>query len=596
MYPEPKGTKNSHIRDMDQYKKMYDESISDPNNFWNKLGKTELAWIKPYTKVLEGSFEKGDVTWFKDGVLNVSYNCLDRHVKERGDQVAIIWQGDGVDEVEKVTYKQAYEQTCKFANVLKANGVKKGDAVAIYLPNCPTAAFAMLACARIGAIHSIVFAGFSAESLRDRINDSGSRLVITCDEMKRGGKTLELKPIADEAIKQCPSVDRVLVMRRNTKDISMDPKRDRNLDDEMKSQPAECPIEPMNAEDPLFYLYTSGSTGKPKGLVHTQAGYLLYAMTTLKYTFDIRPGDVYACVADIGWITGHSYIVYGPLANGTTTVMFEGVPTNPTPGRYWEMVEKFKFTQFYTAPTSLRTLTKSSNDFVTKQNRSSLRVLGSVGEPINPETWKWYFEVVGEKRCSIVDTYWQTESGGFLLTPLAGVTPMKAGSATLPFFGVKPELANSNNETIHGNQKSGALMIAAPWPGVARTIYKDHSRYISTYFPHSGKYLTGDASFRDKDGYYWITGRIDDVINISGHRLGTAVIFQVEFKLKKLEFEKFGIRRIVGSRIFQVIFDKLKKAKLELVEFQVEFKLKGGGICFDVSSGMCGICLCRSSA
>ncbi|PRP89401.1 acetyl-CoA synthetase [Planoprotostelium fungivorum] len=505
-------SKGSHISSMAQYEKYYRESIENPESFWQQRANELLTWTKPFTKVFSGGFENGDVKWFEDGELNVSYNCLDRHAERTPDKVAIIWEGDSPNQVEHITYKQALEQTCRLANAMKELGVKRGESVCIYLPNCPTAAYAMLACARIGAPHSVVFAGFSADSLADRIRDSKSKLIITADQSTRGGKVIPLKQAVDDAVKKSDSVQHVLLLQNTGGKVHFEKGRDVWLHEAMEKQSTTCQPESMNAEDPLFYLYTSGSTGTPKGLVHTQGGYLLYAALTHLWVFDYRENDIYACVADVGWITGHSYIVYGPLCNGATTFMFEGLPTLPDAGRYWDMVQRHKITQFYTAPTAIRTLMKFDDTFVKRYDVTSLRVLGSVGEPINPES---YNEVVGDKKCSIVDTYWQTESGGHLLTPLPGATPQKAGSASFAFFGIVPE----------GNSVSGVLCISKPWPGITRTIFNDHERYMKTYLNvYKNKYFTGDGVWKDQDGYHWITGRVDDVINVSGHRIGTSEV------------------------------------------------------------------------
>eukprot|EP01119_Soliformovum_irregulare_P018032 TRINITY_DN5462_c0_g1_i3.p1 TRINITY_DN5462_c0_g1~~TRINITY_DN5462_c0_g1_i3.p1 ORF type:complete len:579 (+),score=130.13 TRINITY_DN5462_c0_g1_i3:50-1786(+) len=527
-YPPPFNvvTSNSpHITSIHDYQAMWLESVQDPESFWGRMALENLTWFTPFDKVSSGGFEDGDIAWFLNGELNVSYNCLDRHIEERGDQIAIISEGDEPTEVTKLTYKQLLKETCKFANVLKSLGLRKGDCAALYMPNCPEAAIAMLACARIGVVHSVVFAGFSAESLAARVNDAKCKVIITSDELKRGGKVVPLKKTVDEALKHCPTILNCIVLQKTKGNVSMIPDRDIWWHDAVINQRPFCPPERMNSEDTLFLLYTSGSTGAPKGMLHTQGGYLLYASITHKYAFDIQLGDVYACVADVGWITGHSYVVYGPLCNGTTTVMFESVPTYPTPARYWEMVEKHRITQLYTAPTAIRTLMTFGNEHVKKHDRSSLRILGSVGEPINPEAWKWYYEVVGEERCAIVDTFWQTESGGHLLTPLPAATPTKPGSATLPFFGIHPVVLSNEGQVLEGNEVSGVLAICKPWPGIARTVYNNHLRYLNTYLHvYRGYYFTGDGVTRDSDGYYWISGRVDDVINVSGHRMGSAEV------------------------------------------------------------------------
>jgi acetyl-CoA synthetase len=512
--------------DAEKYKALYERSMSDPEGFWAEAGR-RLDWIKPYTKVKNTSFDPHNVSikWFEDGTLNVSANCIDRHLATRGDQVAIIWEGDDPTEDATITYRQLHEHVSRFANVLKANGVKKGDRVTIYLPMIPEAAYAMLAAARIGAIHSVVFAGFSPDSLAGRIEDAGSKFIITADEGLRGGKTVPLKKNTDEALKKCGKGDeKVLVVRRTGNPISWTGGRDIWLHEELEKVSADCPPEEMNAEDPLFILYTSGSTGKPKGVLHTTGGYLLFAAMTHQYVFDYHDGDIYWCTADVGWVTGHSYIVYGPLANGATTLMFEGVPTYPTASRFWSVVDKWKVNTFYTAPTAIRSLMGAGDDFVKRTDRSSLRLLGSVGEPINPEAWEWYHRVVGDDRCPIVDTWWQTETGGILITPLPGAIAQKPGSATLPFFGVRPGLVDEKGAPLEGAAQ-GNLVILDSWPGQARTLYGDHDRFVQTYFStYPGTYFTGDGCRRDEDGYYWITGRVDDVINVSGHRMGTAEV------------------------------------------------------------------------
>ncbi len=508
-----------------KYKAMYEQSVTDPAGFWGAQGK-RLEWIKPYTKVKNTSFAPGNVSikWYEDGTLNVSANCIDRHLKTRGDQVAIIWEGDNPNESEQITYRQLYERVQRFANVLKKFGVKKGDRVTIYLPMIPEAAYAMLACARVGAVHSIVFGGFSPDSLQNRVEDAESKLIITADESLRGGKAVALKKNADIALAKCAGDEKMLVVRRTGNPVDMKPGRDFWLHEEIASVSADCPPVEMNAEDPLFILYTSGSTGKPKGVVHTTGGYLVYAAMTHEYVFDYHDGDIYWCTADVGWVTGHSYIVYGPLANGATTLMFEGIPTYPTASRFWHVVDKWKVNTFYTAPTAIRSLMGAGDDLVKRTERASLRLLGSVGEPINPEAWEWYHNVVGDNRCPIVDTWWQTETGGILITPLPGATALKPGSATLPFFGVQPALVDDKGAELEGANQ-GNLIIKDSWPGQARTIYKDHERYEQTYFSaYKGVYFTGDGCRRDADGYYWITGRVDDVINVSGHRMGTAEV------------------------------------------------------------------------
>lgn len=518
--------KGAHLNKPEQYKKLYQESVKTPDKFWGKMAKEFLTWQRPFEQVQGGNFAEGNVAWFPGGRLNVSENCLDRHLAKRGDQVAILWEGDEPGDVRRLTYRELHAETCRIANVLVSRGVKKGDRVAIYLPMVPEAAAAMLACARIGAIHSVIFAGFSAESVRDRILDSDCRVLITADEGLRGSKKVPLKRTTDQALSACPNVHTVLVLKRTGEHVQMTEGRDLWLREAMDAQRPWCPAEPMDSEDLLFLLYTSGSTGKPKGVAHCSAGYLLYAAITHKYVFDYREGDIYACMADVGWVTGHSYIVYGPLCNGATSFMFEGIPTYPDAGRYWDMVSRHKINSFYTAPTAIRAIAKEGDAHPKKYDRSSLRVLGSVGEPINPEAWRWYYEVVGEHRCSIVDTFWQTETGGHMITPIPGVTALKPGSATMPFFGVQPVvLDEKGNELPAKGEQNGILAFKAPWPGIARTIYGDHTRFVNTYFKlYPGYYFTGDGCRRDADGYWWITGRVDDVINVSGHRMGTAEV------------------------------------------------------------------------
>ena len=520
--------KKNALIDNETYLKWYKDSVKNPEKFWAKHGK-RIDWFKPFSKVKNTSFKgKVSIKWFEDGVTNVSYNCIDRHLKKRGDQTAIIWEGDNPYDDKKITYRELHEEVCRLANVMKKHGVKKGDRVTIYMPMIPEAAYAMLACTRIGAIHSVVFGGFSPDALAGRIVDCDSNFVITADEGLRGGRTIPLKANTDKAVeiaaKSKVKVRQVLVVRRTGGKIDWVDGRDLWYRDETQSVKADCKPEKMKAEDPLFILYTSGSTGKPKGVMHTTGGYLVYASMTHQYVFDYHDGDIYWCTADVGWVTGHSYIVYGPLANGAITLMFEGVPNYPNAGRFWEVVDKHKVNIFYTAPTAIRALMGAGDDHVTKTSRKSLRVLGSVGEPINPEAWEWYYNVVGDKRSPIVDTWWQTETGGILITPLPGATDLKAGSATRPFFGVQPQLVDNDGKELDG-AADGNLCITDSWPGQMRTVYGDHERFVQTYFStYKGKYFTGDGCRRDKDGYYWITGRVDDVINVSGHRMGTAEV------------------------------------------------------------------------
>jgi acetyl-CoA synthetase len=516
--------KGAHISGMAEYKRMYKASITKPEEFWREQAK-DLTWYHHPHNILDHDTQAVDFSWFGGGLLNACFNCVDRHAAATPDKTAIIWAKDEPGQYERISYRELKHQVAKLANVMLAHGVRKGDRVCIYLPMIPQAAFAMLACARIGAVHSVVFAGFSAESLRGRMIDAGCKMLITSNEGLRGGKRLALKKTCDQAIEGLDTVKTVLVAKRTDADVPMQSGRDFWMAEEMDKQRSTCPCEWMHSEDPLFILYTSGSTGKPKGLMHTTAGYLLYAAMTHKYVFDCRESDVHFCAADVGWVTGHSYIVYGPLANGATTVIFESIPTYPDAGRYWQICDDIGATIFYTAPTALRAILREGDKFVTKYKRDTLRVLGSVGEPINPEVWEWYHDVVGDGNCAVVDTWWQTETGGILITPLPGVTPCKPGSATLPFFGVQPVIVDEKGKELTGNNVSGNLCLRGSWPGQARTIYGDHSRFKQTYFSnYPGLYFTGDGCKRDEDGYYWITGRVDDVINVSGHRLGTAEI------------------------------------------------------------------------
>lgn len=524
LFPPPAALEKSAHITPDKYKEWYKASVEDPERFWGGIAK-RLTWFKEPTKIKNTSFNSPvSIKWFEDGVINASYNCIDRHLPAKKDDVALIWEGDDPKDDAKITYGQLKDEVCRLANALKERGVKKGDRVTIYMPMVPQAVYAMLACARIGAVHSVVFGGFSPTSLTDRIQDCRSDIVITADEGLRGGKTVPLKANTDEALKSCPNVHTVIVFKRTGGKIGWTDKRDVWWHDLADKQSADCEPEKMNAEDPLFILYTSGSTGKPKGVLHTTAGYLLFAAFTHECTFDYKPGEIYWCTADVGWVTGHSYIVYGPLANGAASLVFEGVPNYPDWSRFWQVVDKHKVNIFYTAPTAIRSLIKAGDDFVKKTSRKTLRILGSVGEPINAEAWYWYKDVVGEGRCPIVDTWWQTETGGHLITPLPGVTATKPGSATTPFFGVKPVIVDTNGVEQSGACE-GALCIADSWPGQMRTVFGDHERFEQTYFStFKGKYFTGDGARRDEDGYYWITGRMDDVINVSGHRLGTAEI------------------------------------------------------------------------
>ena len=526
IYPVPAGWAETALVDEARYQEMYRRSVEEPEAFWRAEAQ-RIDWIKPFTTVRETSFEEADfgIRWFADGTLNLAANALDRHLAQHGDTVAIIWEPDSPDEPARhITYRELHADTCRFANLLKANGVKKGDRVTIYLPMVPEAAVAMLACARIGAIHSVVFGGFSPDSLASRIEDCDSTVVLTADEGLRGGKAVPLKANVDEALTKVTSVEKVIVLKRTGAAVTMVPGRDVDWHEGCAVQSADCPPEEMNAEDPLFILYTSGSTGKPKGVLHTTGGYGVWASMTHQYVFDYRPGQIYWCTADVGWVTGHSYIVYGPLINGATTLMFEGVPNYPDPSRFWQVIDKHKVEIFYTAPTALRALMREGDDFVKRTSRASLRLLGSVGEPINPEAWEWYHRVVGDDRCPIVDTWWQTETGGVLISPLPGATALKPGSATKPFFGVQPMLVDNEGVPIEG-PGDGCLVITDSWPGQMRTVWGDHERFFQTYFStFKGLYFTGDGCRRDADGYYWITGRIDDVINVSGHRMGTAEI------------------------------------------------------------------------
>ena len=524
VYEVPDDYASSAYIDNDKYLALYERSVSDPKGFWAEQADTFVHWFKKWDKVWDWDYHEGRIKWFEGAKLNVCYNCVDRHLETRGDQTAVIWESDDPAVDKHISYRELHTEVCKFANALKSRGVTKGDRVCIYMPMIPEATVAMLACARIGAVHSIVFGGFSPESLKDRILDSDCRVVITADEGPRGAKPVPLKSNTDQALTACPNVHTVVVVERTSGDIDWNQDVDVWYHKLMESASEDCPAEEMDAEDPLFILYTSGSTGKPKGVLHTTGGYLLHVAITHKYIFDYHDGDIYWCTADVGWVTGHSYIVYGPLSNGATTVVFEGLPTYPDASRFWQVVDKHQINIFYTAPTALRALMGQGDAMVQKTSRESLRILGTVGEPINPEAWEWYHRVVGDSRCPIVDTWWQTETGGILITPLPGATRLKPGSATRPFFGVVPEIVDDQGNVLEG-AASGNLCIRQPWPGQMRTVYGDHQRFIDTYFSaYPGKYFTGDGARRDEDGYYWITGRVDDVINVSGHRMGTAEV------------------------------------------------------------------------
>jgi len=513
---------NPHIKDIDEFKKLYNESIENPKEFYEVLAKENISWLKDFEEVHNNGFSS--TRWFSGGQTNVSFNCIDRHLNDNADKVALIWEGDDGSESKKLTYQELHDEVCKFANVLKNLGVEKGSRVCIYMPMIIEASFAMLACARIGAVHSVVFGGFSPESLKDRILDADCKIVITADEGLRGGKKVPLKSNVDEALKDCPEVKNTLVIKRTGGDIQWNEAKDIWYEEISKNVATSCTPEPMDSEDPLFILYTSGSTGKPKGVLHTTAGFLLGAHISFKYIFGIRSEDRYWCTADVGWITGHTYILYGPLSNGATTLMFEGIPTYPSASRCWEICDKYQINIFYTAPTAIRALMAQGDEPVLKTKRSSLRILGTVGEPINPEAWDWYYKIVGQSKCEIIDTWWQTETGSVLISPIAGVTPTKPGSATLPFFGVKPALYDENGKTLEG-PNSGNLVIEQSWPSQIRSLYGDHQRMLDTYFSmYKNIYFTGDGARRDEDGYYWITGRVDDVLNVSGHRIGTAEI------------------------------------------------------------------------
>ena len=523
IYPVRDNISNTALINKDSYLEMYEASISEPDKFWAEQAEKFLTWDASWSEICSENFLTGDAKWFLDGKLNVSTNCIDRHLTDNREKIAIIWEGDSPEDSKQISYEELYSEVCKLGNLLRARGVKKGDRVCIYMPMIPEAAYAMLACTRIGAVHSVVFGGFSPEALKDRILDSNCEVVISANEGIRGGKSIALKRNVDLALTDCPSVHTCLFVKRTSKNVDWLEGRDIWYE-QVNNYDASCEPEIMDSEDPLFILYTSGSTGKPKGVMHTTGGYLLMAAMTHKYTFDYKDGDIYWCTADVGWVTGHSYIVYGPLCNGGTTLMFEGVPTYPDASRFWQVIDKHRVNQFYTAPTAIRALMGLGNDFVEKTSRKSLRILGTVGEPINPEAWEWYYSVVGETNCPIVDTWWQTETGAHMLTPLPGATPLKPGSATLPFFGIQPALLDKDGREIEGPGE-GLLMIKRSWPSQLRSVYGDHKRFYETYFkPYPGYYFTGDGAKRDEDGYFWITGRVDDVLNVSGHRMGTAEI------------------------------------------------------------------------
>jgi acetyl-CoA synthetase len=582
VYPVPAEFAAHAYIDAAKYEAMYNRSIDDPEGFWGDMAEEFVSWSGKWNKVVDYSFDANDlhIRWFEGGKLNVAYNCLDRHLETRGDQTALIWEGDDPSVDKKITYRELHEQVCKLGNVLKSRGVKKGDRVCIYMPMILEAAVAMLACARIGAVHSIVFGGFSPDSLRDRILDSDCQTLITADEGVRGGKPVRLKAHADTALAECPNVHTCLVVKHTGGNVNWNDGRDVWYEALMADASSDCPPEEMDAEDPLFILYTSGSTGKPKGVLHTTGGYLVFAAMTHKYTFDYKEGEVYWCTADVGWVTGHTYIVYGPLANGAISLMFEGIPNYPDVSRFWQVVDKHNVAIFYTAPTAIRALMRSGTEPVKTTSRKSLRLLGTVGEPINPEAWEWYYRVVGDARCPIVDTWWQTETGGHLITPLPGATDLKPGSASKPFFGVAPAIVDASDGTVLEGACSGALIITRPWPGMMRTLYGDHKRFFDTYFSqYPGNYFTGDGARRDEDDYYWITGRIDDVLNVSGHRLGTAEIESALVLHKKVaeaavvgyphEIKGQGIYAYVTLMAGEEYTDELKAELVKLVRSEI---------------------------
>ncbi len=578
-YPVLKAAASHAHIDQDTYHKMYQRSVDNPAAFWAEQAESFLDWSKPWESVMDVDYHQAHIKWFEGGKLNACYNCIDRHLANRANQVAIIWEGDEISDDRSITYQELFELVSKLGNILKDRGVQKGDRVSIYMPMIPEAAVAMLACARIGAVHSIVFGGFSPDALKDRILDSDCRVVITADEGPRGGRNVPLKSNVEKALESCPDVHTVVCVQRTGNSVPGNAERDVWYEEAMAGASADCPPEEMDAEDPLFILYTSGSTGKPKGVLHTTGGYMLYTAITHKYVFDYHDGDVYWCTADVGWVTGHSYIVYGPLANGAITLMFEGVPTYPDAGRFWQVVDKHQVNIFYTAPTAIRALMGAGNELVTKCSRKSLRLLGSVGEPINPEAWEWYYHVVGDSRCPIVDTWWQTETGGICITPLAGATALKPGSATRPFFGIRPALLDADANELEG-AASGNLVIKQSWPGQMRTVYGDHQRFYDTYFStYRGYYTTGDGARRDEDGYYWITGRVDDVINVSGHRMGTAEVESALVLHAKVseaavvgyphEIKGQGIYAYVTLMVNERPSDELKTELIDLVRKEI---------------------------